>query len=51
MISDGVVDDADDTQVVVAQDYDLALIKTVVGNGTTFAPGDLVTYAITVYNQ
>lgn len=45
------MDALDTTEIFVARDYDLALVKTVVGNQTVFAAGDLVTYAITVYNQ
>ena len=41
----------DPTEVIVAKDFDLALIKTVVGNNTVFQAGSLIEYAITVYNQ
>ncbi len=51
VISGDVVNDTDPTTIVVARDFDLALVKTVVGNDTVFSRGDLITYAITVINQ
>ncbi len=43
-------DDEDPEVIVLNQTYDLALTKELVSAGP-FAPGDVVTYAITVYNQ
>ena len=51
VISGDPVSATDPTTIVVARDFDLALVKTVVGNNTTFRRGDLITYAITVINQ
>ena len=43
-------DDSDPSIVNVAQDYDLALTKTITSMGP-YAPGDSVTYEITVTNE
>ena len=51
VISGDPVTATDPTTIVIARDFDLALVKTVAGNSTTFRRGDLITYAITVINQ
>jgi len=51
VISDGWVNAVDTTKILVARDYDLALVKTVSWNDTVFSRGDIITYVITVRNQ
>ena len=51
MISEDTRTAEDTTDVFIAKEFDLALVKTVASTQTVYAPGSVIRYAITVYNQ